>query len=113
MNDRDLEQLLARCRPADPASSLDDRIARLTAAPARGEPRVWPWAAAAAALLAITVALHAPAASGNTAGAAVADPLIQQLGGDAVATDVVRLIDAVNPPELPRASAGDFPLERR
>jgi hypothetical protein len=59
MHDRDVERLLRRYRPADPAQSLDERIAGLAGAPTRREPRAWPWAAAAAALLAITVGLHA------------------------------------------------------
>lgn len=58
MDERDLEQLLGRYHPADPPASLDERIAALHAAPALRPPRVWPWAAVAAALLAITVGLH-------------------------------------------------------
>jgi hypothetical protein len=46
----DLEDLLRRYRPADPPPGLEARIF--------GEPRVWPWAAAAAALLALTLGLQ-------------------------------------------------------
>jgi len=59
MDERDIEQLLGRYRPADPPASFDERISELIAAAGRRKPRVWPWAAAAAALLAITVGLHA------------------------------------------------------
>lgn len=59
MDDRGVERLLKRYRPADPSQSLDERIAGLTGASSPREPRAWPWAAAAAALLAIAVGLHA------------------------------------------------------
>lgn len=59
MDEQDVEQLLRRYRPADPPASFDERIAQLIAPPGRREPRVWPWAAAPAALLAITLGLHA------------------------------------------------------
>jgi hypothetical protein len=46
MDDREIEALLRRYRPVERAPRA---------------PRVWPWAAAAAALLAIVVGLHAGA----------------------------------------------------
>jgi hypothetical protein len=60
MQDSDLEALLNKYRPADPPPSL----ARLVESPnlpvpQPSNPRTWPWAIAAAALLAITVGLQA------------------------------------------------------
>lgn len=89
MDDRQVEDLLKRYRPAGPPESLRERC--LTPSPIA---RVWPWAAAAAALLAITVGLQA-AAAGAVAGAdlmwapdsseqAVAE-LADALGGDVAA----------------------------
>ena len=57
MDDRQVEDLLKRYRPAGPPDSLRERC--LTPSSAA---RVWPWAAAAAALLAITVGLEVAAA---------------------------------------------------
>ena len=53
MSDPTLEELLHRYRPADPPPDLRNHIAALMAAR-----RTWPWAAAAAALLLTTCALH-------------------------------------------------------
>jgi len=79
MDDRDIEQMLNRYRPAVPSTELAERIGRLAASAeahldawvpqVRRAPRTWPWAVAAAALLAITVGLHAIART------APADPL--------------------------------------
>jgi hypothetical protein len=60
MQDSELEALLKKYRPVDPPHGLERRIfdpppGRI----ARTERRTWPWAVAAAALLAITVGLHA------------------------------------------------------
>lgn len=54
MNDDDLERLLRGYRPAAPRAALRERV--MDAGPAPG--RTWPWAAAAAALLAATIGLH-------------------------------------------------------
>lgn len=88
MDDQQLEDLLTRYRPAGPPESFR---ARCLTPPVT---RVWPWATAAAALLAITVGLEA-AAAGAMARADVAvasDPtaqaiaeLAETLGGDAAA----------------------------
>jgi hypothetical protein len=51
----DIEDLLRRYQPAGPPPSLRARIL----GDAGDRPRTWPWAAAAAALLGATVALHA------------------------------------------------------
>ena len=53
-DDRDVESLLRRYRPAEPPTGLRARVVE-GAAERR---RAWPWIAAAAALLALTVGLH-------------------------------------------------------
>ena len=53
MNDNELDDLLRRVRPAGPPPELRARI--LASRPARP---AWPWAAAAAALLALTIGLQ-------------------------------------------------------
>jgi hypothetical protein len=56
MDDRQLEELLLKYRPAEPATDL---IARITESPNHHITKsVWPWAAAAAALFVVVVALH-------------------------------------------------------
>jgi hypothetical protein len=56
MNDEQLEQRLRRVRPAGPSAELRARI--MSARPAA---RAWPWAVAAAALLALAVSLQVSA----------------------------------------------------
>ena len=56
MNDDQIEDLLRRVRPAGPGHGLRGRI--LGAAPAASG-RAWPWAVAAAALLALVIGLRA------------------------------------------------------
>ena len=56
MNDEEIEALLRAVRPVGPPPGLRARI--LAARPAR---RTWPWVAAAAALLAVTVSLRVAA----------------------------------------------------
>ena len=53
MNDEQLDDLLRHVRPAGPPPELRARILG-----ARRSPRAWPWAVAAAALLALTVGLQ-------------------------------------------------------
>jgi hypothetical protein len=113
MDERDVEQLLARYRPANPPPSLDEWIGGLTAAPAEHSPRVWPWAAAAAALLAITVALDASTSFGDAPRAPVSDALVQQLGGDAAAVAAARVIDATEQRQLRSTAAPDLWMEAR
>jgi len=60
MQDSELEALLKKYRPVDPPHGLEQRIFDPPSGHvARPERRTWPWAVAAAALLAITVGLHA------------------------------------------------------
>lgn len=57
MDDRDIEALLQRYRPAGPPPELGLRVATLR----RGVPhpdRTWPWAAAAAVLVALTLGVQ-------------------------------------------------------
>ena len=87
MRDDDIETVLKRYRPVGPDPGLRGRIL------ARAAPRrAWPWAAAAAALLAATAGFHAatarlqglPTATPNEqARAAAVDELTIGLGGDA------------------------------
>lgn len=95
MDDQQVEDLLKRYRPAAPPDSLRERC--LT--PLRPT-RVWPWAAAAAALFAITVGLEAAAGALARAAVVVApDPtaqaiaeLAEALGGDAAARRVAEQV---------------------
>jgi hypothetical protein len=88
VDDRQVEDLLKRYRPSGPPDSL--RARALT--PSR-HARVWPWATAAAALLAITVGLQGAAAGAMAAAdigsmpdtSAAAAELAEAFGGDAVA----------------------------
>ncbi len=56
MDDRDLEELLRRYKPGGPPPELRARIVSTSLVR-----RTWPWAAAAAALLALTIGVHASA----------------------------------------------------
>jgi hypothetical protein len=90
MNDDEIESVLRRYRPVGPPADLEARLV-----PAR---RTWPWAAAAAAILALTLA----ARIGVDALAArfpVTDPrsqaaaeLTELLGGDTMARQAVELM---------------------
>ena len=84
MHEHDVEQLLRRYRPVGPPSELAARIVGDTSSR-----RIWPWAAAAAALLALT--LGAKAASERLVGTmamppdpivTAADDLIDRFGTD-------------------------------
>jgi hypothetical protein len=94
MNDDGVERLLARYRPADPDPALAEAIATAASAddPTRRPGRTWPWAVAAAALLGITIGLHAPVRSapadpavGNPVFAEQLDALAEQFGGSPAA----------------------------
>src|SRR4051812_36910317 len=97
MQDSELEALLNRYRPADPPDALGDRLLE-PPAPLLRDPRTWPWAVAAAALLAVTIGLHVAALVASAPGA---DPLdaqrvqvvAEQIGGPGarvMAEDIVR-----------------------
>lgn len=61
MDDRDIEALLEKYRPAQPPADLRASIHQLADSAIRRS--TWPWAVAAAALLAIAVAFHGHATS--------------------------------------------------
>jgi hypothetical protein len=83
--DGDIKELLSRYRPAGPRS---DRWAEISALPhsqiSKSE-RAWPWAVAAAALLAVSVGLHAavlpPPETSSLVDAARVQAIVDQLGG--------------------------------
>ena len=60
MHDDDVDGLLRKYRPAAPSRAFEENLLQsLDRETWRArEPRTWPWAVAAAALLAITVGLH-------------------------------------------------------
>jgi len=83
MKDRDIEDLLNRYRPSDPPMHLERRILPLEGGSYVARPRTWPWAAAAAALLALTLGLHAGRAPAKpVAPTADVAALAESLGGD-------------------------------
>jgi len=93
MDDEKVHELLGRYRPVRPPAGLR---ARALADPMR-VPRSWPWAAAAAALLAATVGLHVAAnrAIGRIAppaAMAAEEALAAAMGGDDEAREAAQLI---------------------
>lgn len=99
MTEPELEELLRRYRPVGPP--LDLR-ARVLSADTR---RAWPWAAAAAALLAATVYFHTSAnhivASANVPASPDATDqaislMTEMLGGDASARQMAELTIAID-----------------
>src|SRR5688572_24855459 len=98
MNHEQIEQLLRRHRPVGPPSTLRGRC--LAAVPA---PRTWPWAAAAAILLAGTMALYSgterliqrtdiPPASDDAA--AAREVIAAWIGDEATAQEIAELMAA-------------------
>jgi len=96
MKDSDIEDLLRRYRPAGPPARLRERV--VAAGPPR---RIWPWASAAAALLASVLSFHAAARHElgsakvgveSTVAASLTDDLADLLGGDAAARELAALI---------------------
>jgi hypothetical protein len=78
MNDRDIESLLRRYRPvAQISKSPNFHISKSA--------RTWPWAVAAAALLAVSIGLHAAAARGpetvSLVDGARVQAIVNELGG--------------------------------
>lgn len=72
MNDQDIEALLRRYRP----------VTQLPEYPITGSSRTWPWAVAAAALLAITVGLHGAAVPALDAPSSVDEQRVQAIIDD-------------------------------
>lgn len=81
--DTKIEELLSRYRPADPRSDLWVQIS--TFPPSQIFKSTWPWAVAAAALLAITVGLHAAVVAAPESSllvdAARVQAIVDELGG--------------------------------
>jgi hypothetical protein len=87
---REIEELLSRYRPIGPRSELSDQISKFP--DSHFSKSTWPWAVAAAALLAITVGLHAAAVVGEgPKGPIDPRPLARQLGDDDLAYSVAQL----------------------
>lgn len=89
MDEFEIEALLRSYRPVGPSDDLRHRILG-----ERGSGRLWPWAAAAVALIATTLALrvgtHAETASAELHPAPepsirLAESLVERLGGDETA----------------------------
>jgi hypothetical protein len=71
MDDRELEEVLGRYRPRGPSSDLRQSVLA-------GRPgRVWPWAVAAAALLAMTIGFSSAAERLRPAAIAPPQPVLQ------------------------------------
>jgi len=106
MDDRDVEALLARYRPAHPDPEFESRLSfRLKAEATESSGRTWPWAVAAAALLAITIGLHAASREGaveQPASVDAAATLSLELGGDDVGRRAAEFILAAQPPPPPQ-----------
>lgn len=83
--DTEIEQLLSRYRPAEPRSDLWNQISTFPNSHISKSARAWPWAVAAAALLAITVGLHAtvvqPPPDSPVPDARRVELLAEELGG--------------------------------
>lgn len=97
MDDRDIETLLAKYRPGEPPAGLQASIHQLTTSPTHQ--LTWPWAVAAAALLAIAIGLHvrAPAATDFAASAdrdRRAETITAELGGSAADRLLARAVTA-------------------
>jgi hypothetical protein len=111
MQDQDIENLLRRYRPAEPSDALFDQI---TKSPDHEITKsTWPWAVAAAALLAISVGLHAVVVPAPEASVPV-DParlqaIIDELGGGPesriLAESIARREAALEQERLARALA--------
>jgi anti-sigma factor RsiW len=73
MDETEVEKALLKYRPAEPAADLVRRVTRSIDQPMTQS--VWSWAIAAAALLAVTVALHGVGLAGASvnSGAALQD----------------------------------------
>lgn len=102
MDDRDITALLDKYRPAGPPAALRTRVAQTIDAltnpihEAGNSPTrqlAWPWAVAAAALLAVTVALHGNATAPTLQSAVPsAAQLADGLGGGEAAMTIADFI---------------------
>ncbi len=94
--DTEIETLLSRYRPAEPRRDLWDRISTFPHSQISKSERVWPWAVAAAALLVVTIGLHAavvPAPETSVpVDAARVQAIADELGGGAESRIVAELI---------------------
>jgi hypothetical protein len=83
MRDPDIDSLLRRYRPAEPNGDLWNHITNSPNHPITKSS--WPWAVAAALLLAISVGLHAavlpPPETSSLVDAARVQAIVDQLGG--------------------------------
>jgi len=83
--DTEIEERLSRYRPAEPRRDLWEQISTFPHAQISKSARTWPWAVAAAALLAVTLGLHMavvpPSPKSPTADARRVDVLTAELGG--------------------------------
>ena len=113
MNDPDIEDLLRRYRPVGPPADLRARI--LSASRAH---RVWPWASAAAALLASALALHLAAGHATARvdpkpapepAVRAIDDLTEMLGGDTAARRLAEFIMVEEQMRRERAGPGIQP----
>ena len=93
MHDDDIEGLLKKYRPAAPERAFDERL--LQSLERDGlhlpGPRTWPWAVAAAALLAIAVGLQAGprgTADIDPSTKAAAETLAETSGGDETSREI-------------------------
>jgi hypothetical protein len=112
VNDHELEQLLNRYRPVGPPDDLFSSITGLVRSRTAGVRRAWPWAVAAAALLALTIGLHMSAfVPGPELTSTEQTALARQLGGDALAERAAQFILA---PQTPRdTNEGQTPWQTR
>jgi hypothetical protein len=117
MKDDELEDLLRRVRPAGPPPELRARIVRSSGAiSARRVQRTWPWAAAAAALLVATLALHQAARLGAASAIDLSTPrdetveaLADMFGGDREARAIAELMIATDQARSERNGIGTSP----
>src|SRR5687768_10440178 len=83
--DADIEEILSRYRPAGPRSDLWAEISTFPHSQISKSERVWPWAVAAAALLAVSVGLHAavlpPPETSSLVDPVRVQAIVEQLGG--------------------------------
>ena len=84
--DPEIEELLSRYRPAEPRADLWVQISTFPNSQISKSERIWPWAVAAAALLAVSVGLHAavvPPPEPSLVDAARVQAIADELGGGA------------------------------